>query len=64
MHGCGIPLDATGPAETETIGATGTLPAGLQLEICALILTCTTGMTKASVFPLPVGAETQRSLGW
>lgn len=26
-------------------------------------LTCTTGMTKASVFPLPVGAETQRSLG-
>lgn len=28
-----------------------------------LTLTCTTGMTKASVFPLPVGAETQRSLG-
>ena len=26
-------------------------------------LTCTTGMTKAKVFPLPVGAETQRSLG-
>lgn len=25
--------------------------------------TCTTGMTKASVFPLPVGADTHRSLG-
>lgn len=64
MHGCGRPLDAAGPVGTEMICATRTLPAVLQLEMCTLILTCTTGTTKASVFPLPVGADTQRSLGW
>lgn len=34
MHGCGRPLDATGPAERETICATGTLPVVLQRGIC------------------------------
>lgn len=64
-HAPGTRLAASGPAGGGChLCHQGQHPACQPLsEGRVLTLTCTTGMTKASVFPLPVGAETQRSLG-